>query len=494
MNTRDLDRTLFAGIAWTAALRWLGQVVSWSATLYAVRVLTPSDYGLVAMATIPIGLARMVENFGLESVVLQDASLAKEQVARLAGFGVALALILMGVFALVSPLIASFFHEPSLRPIVIVLSLTFLIDALQIVPRALLQKDLAFQKLAVVNLIQVCAASTALVISATSGLGAWSLVANNLVGALVALALMLRIRPYALALPRQVTTLVRPLVAAWRVLVAHTSWYGYSNADSTIVGRLLGKDEAGIYSMALVLANLPTQEIASIVGRVVPGVFTRSQNDQFQLRRYYLLLTEGLSYLTLPIAMGLALTADSVVAVLFGPQWLEVSAPLRILCAYVAFHAMQMLAPHVIMWTGHFRAVMWINLFALAIMPPAFFVGVQWGLQGVAWAYVIAYPIAMLPGLIISNRLLQISWLQFFSGMVPAAIGCTAMASIVWIADRTVLQEWQSEPRLAANVLLGAATYIAVLAIAFRQRVGRIVTVVRGGELEPQTGESLSPS
>jgi teichuronic acid exporter len=491
MNTRELDRTLFAGIAWTAALRWLGQLVSWCATLYAVRILTPGDYGLVAMATIPIGLARLVENFGLESVVLQDRSLAGEQIARLAGLGIALSLGLILLFVVSSPLFAGFFREPAVQPIIIVLSLTFLTDALQIVPRALLQRDLQFQQLATISFVQVCVSAIVLVTASTSGFGPWSLVANTLIGALVTLVLILRLRPYALALPRKVRSLMQPLTAGWRVLVAHTGWYGYANADSAIVGRVLGKDEAGIFSIALVLANLPTQELASVMGRVVPGVFTRSQSDQDQLRRYFLLLTEGLSYLALPIAAGIALTADTIVAVLFGEQWLEAAAPLRILCAYVAFHVMQMLAPHVIMWTGHFRAIMWLNLFALAVMPPAFLVGVQWGLVGVAWAWVIAYPIAMLPGLIMNHRLLGIGWLQFIAPMGPAVLACAAMITTVTFAGRALdMDDWSNEVRLIAQASLGAATYVAVLAMVFRKRVARIIAVVRGSSLESAPGLS----
>ncbi len=486
MNTRELDRTLFTGIAWTAGLRWIGQLVSWCATLYAVRILTPGDYGLVAMATIPIGLARLVENFGLESVVLQDRTLANEQVARLAGLGVILSLGLMSIFALASPMLAGFFHEPGLRPMIMVLSFTFLIDALQIIPRALLQRDLQFQKLATVNFVQVCASATVLVIAASAGFGPWSLIANTLVGALVTLVLILRLRPYALAIPRKVASLLRPLTAGWRVLVAHSAWYGYGNADSAIVGRILGKDDAGIFSIALVLANVPTQELASVMSRVVPGVFTRSQADQNLLRRYFLLLTEGLSYLALPIAAGIALTADAIIPVLFGEQWLAAADPLRILCAYVAFHVMQMLAPHVIMWTGHFRAIMWINLFAFAVMPPAFLVGIRWGLEGVAWAWVIAYPIAMLPALILNHRLIGIGWLQFISPIRPAAISSAAMIAIVALADHLLqMDKWPNEVQLLVQATLGAATYAAILAFAFRHRVLRIVAVIRGSALEP---------
>jgi teichuronic acid exporter len=491
MNIRELDRTLFAGIAWTAALRWLGQLISWCATLYAVRILTPGDYGLVAMATIPIGFARLVENFGLESVVLQDRSLAGEQIARLAGLGIALSLGLIVVFMLGSPLFAGFFREPAVQPIIMVLSLTFLIDALQIVPRALLQRDLQFQRLAKINFVQVCVSAAILVTASSIGLGPWALVANTLIGALVTLALILRLRPYAIALPRKVRTLLQPLTAGWRVLVAHTGWYGYSNADSAIVGRVLGKDEAGIFSIALALANLPTQELASVMGRVVPGVFTRSQSDQTLLRRYFLLLTEGLSYLALPIATGIALTADTIVAVLFGEQWLDAANPLRILCGYVAFHVMQMLAPHVIMWTGHFRAIMWLNLFALAVLPPAFLVGIQWGLVGVAWAWVIAYPIAMLPALILSNRLLGISWLQFVAPMGPALVACGAMIATVMMVDRAFdMEAWSNQSQLVARALIGAVAYAAVLALVFRARVTRIAAVVRGSALEPAPGLS----
>src|SRR5262245_39910851 len=110
MNTRELDRTLFSGIAWTASLRWFGQLVSWSATLYAVRILSPGDYGLAALAMIPIGFARLIENFGLESVVLQDRSLRSDDVSRLASVGVMLAVVLMAFFVIASPLVSTYFH------------------------------------------------------------------------------------------------------------------------------------------------------------------------------------------------------------------------------------------------------------------------------------------------------------------------------------------------------------------------------------------------
>jgi len=102
----SLDHSLVSGIAWTALLRWFAQIISWIATLYAARLLAPGDYGLVSMAMLAIGLARMVEDFGLDAVLVQDRNIVGEARARLAGFLLAIALALCALYALAAPLIA----------------------------------------------------------------------------------------------------------------------------------------------------------------------------------------------------------------------------------------------------------------------------------------------------------------------------------------------------------------------------------------------------
>ena len=142
-DAQSLDRALASGIAWTAASRWLAQIVSWGATLYAVRVLTPSDYGLVSMATVSIGFARMVEDFGLDSVLVQDRSVVGVRQSQIAGLMVLLGVGLCSCFALLAQPIAAFFHEPRVAWIIGLMSLLLITDSLQVVPRALLQRDLA---------------------------------------------------------------------------------------------------------------------------------------------------------------------------------------------------------------------------------------------------------------------------------------------------------------------------------------------------------------
>src|SRR5882724_106155 len=176
----SLDRSLVSGIAWTAVLRWSAQFFSWVATLYAARLLQPGDYGLVAMATLGIGMARMVEDFGLDAILVQDRSIIGQKQSQLAGLLIALGVVLCAMFVLLAQPLAVFFKEPHVGGIVMALSLLFLFDAVQVVPRAQMQRLLQFERLAVVTFVQVVATSILLVSSARAGLGHWSLVINTL--------------------------------------------------------------------------------------------------------------------------------------------------------------------------------------------------------------------------------------------------------------------------------------------------------------------------
>src|SRR5262249_19644875 len=155
------------------------------------------------------------------------------------------------LFIFLAQPIAAFFKEPKLLTIIRILSLLFVFDAMQVVPRAMLQRSLQFQKLAVVSFVQVAATSIVLVVAVRMGLGHWSLVLNNLGGAAATTALLFLWHPYAIAWPRDIKKISTPLLQGWRILSTRMAWYGYSNADQTIIGRFLGKDALGTYSFAV---------------------------------------------------------------------------------------------------------------------------------------------------------------------------------------------------------------------------------------------------
>jgi teichuronic acid exporter len=478
-------------MAWTAALRWPAHIISWVATAFAARQLAPAHYGLVSMAMVAIGLVRMVEDFGLDAIFVQDRSIVGVQQARLAGFILAMAASLTALFMVLSQPIAAFFGEPQVAPMVMLLSLLCITDALQVVPRAQLQREMKFAHLAWAQFLQVIVTQSVLVAGAFLGWGVWALVFNTLAGSAAVTLLLLYWRPYSLRWPRDMATLARPLLQGWRVLASRIAYYAYSNADQVIVGRVLGKELLGAYSFAATLSTTLSQEIASVVSRVIPGVFSAVQSKPEELRRYFLVLTELVSLLTLPISVGLALTADYAVRIVLGPQWEAVVVPLRILCIYAGLYTSQLLIGPVLMWTGQFRANMWCSVLAGIGLPLGFLVGTQWGLEGVAWAWSVVFPLVNLPAMVIGFRTISAGFGAWLRALTPAAVSCAALAAAL-LGSRAALPDDTSVALAAVlAVAAGAIGYLAALWLLFRRRVMAMLAFLRA--LRSQSGGMVLP-
>jgi O-antigen/teichoic acid export membrane protein len=476
----QLDRSLVTGIGWTAAFRWISQIISWGATLYAARILAPADYGVIAMAMVPVGLVRMIEDFGFDTVLLQNRDLSDDEVARLGGLAILFGAALSLGIALLAPALAAFYGEPAVGPVVAALAVLVVLDALQVVPRVRLQRDLSFFWLGAVYLLQTVAVSVTLVVLASGGAGLWALVINTIAGSVVATAALFALRPFMPRWPGRLRGLRGPLVSGWQMLVSRAAYYANSNADQLLAGRVLGKDALGHYSFAMSIASLPVQEITSLVSRVVPGVFTAAQADRKLLHRYFLMLTEGICYLAFPVSCGLALTATHIVPVALGPQWADAVVPLQALSIYMAMFAAQTLVSHVLLWTGHFRLVMWLSLFSLVVLPIGFLIGMRaGGLPGLAFAWSIVYPLSCLPAITCAKRLIGLRWREYGAALAPSAAACAVMSVAVLAVDRTLTDHYGHLAALLVEAAVGATVYAAVLAVVFRRRLQALVELVR---------------
>ena len=474
-----IDHLLMKGIAWTAVLRFAAQIVSWTGTVIAARILTPGDYGLFGMAMLAVGLVRMVEDFGMDAVLVQDRTISAIQQARLGGFVLLLGIVFALSFMALAQPVAAFFKEPQVALLVAVLGSWCIADALQVIPRATLQKEMEYRLLAIAQFVQTLAMQSILVTGALLGWGVWSLVCNSLGGAVVVTALLIYWRPYAIHWPHQLGELAKPLLQGWRILASRFAWYLYSSADQTIIGRFLGKDALGAYQQAQALSTAISLEISSVVSRVVPGVFSAVQGQHEELRRYFSLLTELLCYLTFPVLFGTAILADLAVAIVLGPQWEAAVAPLRILCIYGAYYSCQVLVGQLLVWTGRFRANMWCSVLAAVIMPTSFYIGSHWGVVGVAWAWVFALPLANLPGFVIAFRIIRINgwdWLRMF---MPSLSACVVMVVAVLVVRSSLAEDASLFLDVSTSVVVGALAYVTTLLLLFRKRVLKVVDFAR---------------
>ena len=138
----------------------------------------------------------------------------------------------------------------------------------------------------------------------------------------------------------------------------------------------------------------------------------------------------------------------------------------------------QVLVSHVLIWTGRFRANMWFTTLTSVCLVASFAVTVKSGIVAVAWSWVVAFPIACLPALVLAGRILEMKLREFFAVLAPATLACAVMAVAVIAIRRTLSGALHDGPALALEAAVGAATYFAVLILLYRKRVLGIVNAV----------------
>lgn len=469
-TTRDrLDRAFLHGLAWSAAGRWLAQIVRWVATVLTARFLLPADYGIAGIAMLIVGLLQYIAEFGFGAAIVQQRSLAPAIVRQIGGASIIIAIGLGLLMIATTPLVTRFYAEPALALLLPVMSLKLLLDAFAVVPRAVLARDLEFRKLSILEGVESVLMAVVTVGTAWITRSYWAFVAGFLVGSTVftiAVTIAARILP---TWPRRFSE-IRPQVAfGFNIVVSRVAWYAYTNADFAVVGRVMSTSILGLYTFAWSIASVPAEKLSGLVLRVAPSILSAARTDPGEMRRYYLLLVRWLAIVAFPVAIGLALVSRDLVEALFGARWDGAVVVLQLLAVFFVVRSIATLAPVVMIAHGEPHVDRNYSIAFLVILPPLFLLGSRWGIEGVAATWLIVYPVLF--GFLGQRwvlRRLAIPLGDFLSEMWPALASVGLMSVNVVLVGWLVGDAWPAVARLALLSAIGALTYFAALRALFR--------------------------
>jgi O-antigen/teichoic acid export membrane protein len=484
VEARTLDGSLLRGVVWTAGAKWVAQGLTWVSWLIVARLLSPEDYGLVGMAAIYLGLVTLLSEFGLGTAVLAVRELSVQQINQLNCLAVLLGLASLLASCVMAIPLGRFFHAPELPLVVVAMSTTFVITAFKTVPLALLQRDLRFKTLALIDLSQALVVAVSMVGFAVAGLRYWTLVWGGVLGALMSTGAVLRLRHVRFARPRP-RSLKQAVTLSSDLVIARLCWYAYSNADFLIAGRILGRTALGFYTLAWTLASIPVDRVAALVGQVTPAFFSAVQKEAVAVRRYFLRITEGLALITFPVSVGLALVARDFVLVVLGSQWASTIVPLQLLAAYAALRSITPLVHQVLVTIRDSRFVMWNMVAAAVLLPTSFYVGgSRWGTVGLAMAWVLVDPVINVMAYWRLFSRIGLSPRAYFVALWPGLSATALMAVVVVAVGVSIGSEGTAGLRLAAQIGAGLISYAfacRVLHWARFKAFFELVRAARGG-------------
>lgn len=456
----SIERQAISGLKWTAASKLVSQVFAWAVTLIVVRLLAPSDYGLMAMATVVIAFSSAIAEFGLGASIIQARSLSAQELAEVGGLVILLNIGIGILVAACAPLVAFLFREPRLTLLTQVMSLQFFIAAVSAVPQALLSRGLEFRLNAHIELASALTTSLTTLLLAWSKAGVWSLVLGSLAGGVMRSALLLamgqRVRPSFRLRGIRAHLHYGSMLTAARIgsdLILQS--------DMMIGSRYLPASAIGAFAVAVHVATLPMQKLMSVVNQVAFSTVARLQDDPVRLREGLMVAFRVASLVSVPLLWGLSACAPEFVRVVLGPKWEAAILPLQLMSIVVPLRMITVLTYTTVAAVGETHLYFKNMLVGAIVFPGSFLIGVQWGIDGLA----VAWPIAWLLNISFNLRRVTAA-IGMTVAHIVRALAVPVLAGVPMFLAISVsrpLCAGLSDPlRLPLLIVIGAATYLGV--------------------------------
>ena len=354
------------------------------ATVVLARLLTPADFGLVAMVTAITGLGQAFADLGLSEATIQHPEISHRQVSTLFWINVAVGLTLTSITAGLAPLLAWFYREPRLKDITFLISLTFLIGGLRVQHDALLRRQMRFSSLAIRDIASYVVAVPVAILLAWRGAGYWALVAMPLILNLCQMTLSWLMVRWVPGLPRR-DAKVRSLIAfGGNIAASYLIFNVNNNADNVLIGWYWGAGPLGLYSRAYNLLMLPVRQLGGPARSVAVPAFSRVQHDPERLARYYLRSVNVTMWIVAPIFGFLFVAAVPIILLALGSRWRGAAPVFQIL----AIFALGQLLLESTLWLfvsrGQSKRLLKLLLVISPIIIASYAIGLPFGTKGVA--------------------------------------------------------------------------------------------------------------
>jgi PST family polysaccharide transporter len=408
-------------------------------TVVLARLLTPTDFGLMALTLVVTGLIQPFSELGVGAAIVQRREMTERHLRVAFTLATLLGIACAAAVALAAPLLAAAVGDTRATPMLRVLAAAFAIRGIAVVSGAVLRRQFDFRRLFVIDAVASVAGSGAAVGLAVAGYGVWSLVW----GAITQVVLSSVAQAASVRHPWQ------PLLAGQecRELFGYSAGsaasglinYVARNADNFVVGRWLGALSLGLYDRAYALMNVPFTYLSGAVSSVLFPAFANVQSEPHRLRAGYLLSCRLTAMASLPLMCIMAVAAPHLVVTLFGPRWSGIAGPLQILCLAGYFRALYHVGGVVVQSVGRVYTELALQCGYALLVICGSLAGWRFGVEGVAIAVTAAIVCMFVATVSVSLQVTGISSREYFHAQRHAfvtALACGAAA----IASRVVLE------------------------------------------------------
>lgn len=312
---------MLKGIFYTAISKYSNVIITIIISAILARLLSPEEFGIVALVSVFTAFFSLLGNMGIGPAIVQVKELTQLDLSSIFTFSVLMAFILALTFFLSSGLIANFYDEQDLVPIVRLLSISVFFNILRIVPSALNRKNLRFKQMAIVTILVQVITGLVAIFMALNGYSYYSLVIQSVLSGFLGFLI------FYLLYPMKISFLINkePLkkIASFSSYQFAFNFINYfsRNLDNILIGKYLGNAPLGFYNKSYTLMLLPVRNLTHVITPVLHPVLSNHQDDKKYIFNSYVRIIKLLAILGFPLSVFLYFAAPELILIMFGPQW-----------------------------------------------------------------------------------------------------------------------------------------------------------------------------
>lgn len=440
MAEENLKSTAARGGLITMLGQFLKLLLQICSNILLARLLTPDDFGLVAMVTVVATFVVMFKDLGLSQATIQKAEITHEQISNLFWVNVTLGLVLMLFTMLISGYIADFYGRDELQSIAIWLSIGLFIGGASVQHQAILKRRMNYKLLAYIEIGSMATAVGLAIVSALYGLGYWSLIVLQLVQVIFVLIGVWWVVRWVPSLPTKGVG-TKSLLGFGGYMTA----YGFvnyfaRNLDTILIGWRWGAEPVGLYSRSYSLLLLPLGQITAPISSVAVPVLSRLQDENTEFKTYYLRMVKVVAYISMPVVIAMGVLADELILFLLGEKWSAASELFQILAFAAFLQPVISTVGWVYVSLARVKIMLYWGTVSTLLTAVFMLVGLPYGATGVAISYSICTWVLLLPSLYIAYKGTPVSIKSLFQEIKLPIVNALLVLSIL-LAVKSLLPQ-----------------------------------------------------
>lgn len=421
------------GVMWNAIERFSSQGIQFVLTIVIARLLSPGDYGLVAMLGIFMAIAQTMVDSGFSNALIQKKNRTETDYSTVFYFNIVAAIFIYLLLFVSAPFIADFYSQPALVNVARVIGLGLITNSLGTIQMTRLMIVLDFKKLAVATLLSVVVGGSIGIWMAYHGYGVWTLVVQNLTSNFtwtVILWYLTRWRPIGVFSWSSFKSLFS---FGSRLLFSGLLHTIYTNMYSLVVGKFFSASTLGFFNRAYTLGQFPVQNFGNVVQKVLYPIQCRFQDENDKFNKIFVAYLQISSFLLFPLMIGLSILSTPVITLLLTERWLSVAPLLQILS--LAFMWLPVMQANVSVLDAkgrsdyHMQSEIIKKVFAVLILC----IAIPFGIKAVCWSLLVYSVVDMIVVVGYSRRLTGIGYRDQIRILAPSLLLAICVGGIDYV-------------------------------------------------------------